>query len=100
MISQGRVGAIITAQPADRRGLLEEAAGISGLHSRRHEAELRLKGAETNLARLDDVLQTLETQLEGLKKQARQAAALSPAQRPYPPRRGGGAASALCRGFG
>jgi len=74
MISQGRVGAIITARPADRRGLLEEAAGISGLHSRRHEAELRLKGAETNLARLDDVLQTLETQLEGLKKQARQAA--------------------------
>ena len=74
MISQGRVGAIITARPADRRGLLEEAAGISGLHSRRHEAELRLKGAETNLARLDDVLQTLEAQLEGLKKQARQAA--------------------------
>ena len=74
MISQGRVGAIITARPADRRGLLEEAAGISGLHSRRHEAELRLKGAETNLARLDDVLQTLETQLESLKKQARQAA--------------------------
>jgi chromosome segregation protein len=74
MISQGRVGAIITARPADRRGLLEEAAGISGLHSRRHEAELRLKGAETNLARLDDVLQTLEAQLESLKKQARQAA--------------------------
>ena len=74
MISQGRVGAIITARPADRRGLLEEAAGISGLHSRRHEAELRLKGAETNLARLDDVLRTLEAQLESLKKQARQAA--------------------------
>jgi len=73
MISQGRIGAIITAKPVDRRGLLEEAAGISGLHSRRHETELRLKAAETNLSRLDDVLRTLEAQLEGLKKQARQA---------------------------
>jgi chromosome segregation protein len=73
MISQGRVGAIITAKPVDRRGLLEEAAGISGLHSRRHEAELRLKGAEANMARLDDVVRTLEAQLDSLKKQARQA---------------------------
>ncbi|MBF0335342.1 MAG: AAA family ATPase, partial [Alphaproteobacteria bacterium] len=56
MVSQGRVAALISAKPSDRRGLLEEAAGISGLHSRRHEAELRLKAAETNLARLDDVL--------------------------------------------
>lgn len=73
ILSQGRIGAIISAKPADRRMLLEEAAGIAGLHSRRHEAELRLKAAETNLSRLDDVLRTLETQLESLKKQARQA---------------------------
>ena len=73
LVSQGRIGAIINAKPVERRGLLEEAAGIAGLHSRRHEAELRLKAAETNLARLDDVLQALQTQLDALKKQARQA---------------------------
>jgi len=73
LVSQGRVGAIINAKPADRRALLEEAAGITGLHSRRHEAELRLRAAEANLARLDDVIVTLESQLQALKKQARQA---------------------------
>ena len=73
LVSQGRVGALINAKPKDRRSLLEEAAGITGLHSRRHEAELRLRAAETNLERLDDVISTLETQLQGLKKQARQA---------------------------
>jgi len=73
LVSQGRIGAIINARPTDRRALLEEAAGITGLHSRRHEAELRLKAAETNLARLDDVIKTLESQLGQLKKQARQA---------------------------
>jgi len=73
LVSQGRIGAIINAKPTDRRGLLEEAAGITGLHSRRHEAELRLKAAEANLARLDDVIVTLESQLSALKKQARQA---------------------------
>jgi chromosome segregation protein len=73
LVSQGRVGALINAKPKDRRTLLEEAAGITGLHSRRHEAELRLRAAETNLERLDDVISTLETQLQGLKKQARQA---------------------------
>ncbi len=73
LVSQGRIGAIISAKPKDRRSLLEEAAGISGLHSRRHEAELRLRAAETNLERLDDVLVTLDEQLRGLKKQARQA---------------------------
>jgi len=73
MVSQGRVGAVINAKPVQRRGLLEEAAGITGLHSRRHEAELRLKGAETNLERLEDIMGTLEAQLQGLKKQARQA---------------------------
>jgi chromosome segregation protein len=73
LVSQGRIGAIINAKPIDRRSLLEEAAGITGLHSRRHEAELRLKAAEANLSRLDDVIVTLESQLAALKKQARQA---------------------------
>jgi chromosome segregation protein len=73
LVSQGRVGALINAKATDRRGLLEEAAGITGLHSRRHEAELRLRAAETNLERLDDVIATLEAQHKGLKKQARQA---------------------------
>jgi len=73
LVSQGKISAIIAAKPAERRLLLEEAAGITGLHSRRHEAELRLRGAETNLERLDDVLITLEAQLAHLKKQVRQA---------------------------
>src|SRR5271169_1796294 len=73
LVSQGRISAIINAKPTDRRALLEEAAGITGLHSRRHEAELRLRAAEANLERLDDVLQTMEAQLQALKKQARQA---------------------------
>ncbi len=73
LVSQGRIGAIINSKPTERRALLEEAAGITGLHSRRHEAELRLRGADTNLERLDDVVQTLEGQLQGLKRQARQA---------------------------
>jgi chromosome segregation protein len=73
LVSQGRVGALIAAKPVERRALLEEAAGITGLHSRRHEAELRLRGAETNLTRLDDALVVMESQLQSLKKQARQA---------------------------
>ena len=73
MIGQGRIGELISAKPQARRALLEEAAGISGLHSRRHEAELRLRAAETNLERVDDVIAQLETQLESLKRQARQA---------------------------
>ncbi|MEP0943641.1 MAG: chromosome segregation protein SMC [Rhizobiaceae bacterium] len=73
MIGQGRIGELISAKPQARRALLEEAAGISGLHSRRHEAELRLRAAENNLERLDDVVGQLETQLESLKRQARQA---------------------------
>ena len=73
LVSQGRIGALINAKPTDRRGLLEEAAGVSGLHSRRHEAELRLRAAESNLERLDDVLTTFADQLRGLKRQARQA---------------------------
>jgi len=73
LVSQGHIGDLIKAKPADRRAILEEAAGITGLHSRRHEAELRLRAAETNLTRVDDVLVTLENQLVGLKRQARQA---------------------------
>ncbi|KAG1648939.1 Chromosome partition protein Smc [Nymphon striatum] len=73
MVGQGRIGELIQAKPTARRALLEEAAGISGLHSRRHEAELRLRGAETNLERLDDVTSELESQIESLKRQARQA---------------------------
>ncbi|MCK6454028.1 MAG: chromosome segregation protein SMC [Alphaproteobacteria bacterium] len=73
LVSQDRVGALIAAKPAERRLLLEEAAGITGLHSRRHEAELRLKAAETNLTRLDDVLSALDGQLQNIKRQARQA---------------------------
>src|SRR5918992_3416644 len=73
LVSQGRIGALINAKPAERRVILEEAAGISGLHARRHEAELRLKAAEANLSRLDDVIVTLQAQHDGLKKQARQA---------------------------
>ncbi|MDJ0614693.1 MAG: chromosome segregation SMC family protein [Rhizobiaceae bacterium] len=73
MVGQGRIGELISAKPQARRALLEEAAGISGLHSRRHEAELRLRAAETNLERLDDVVGQLESQLESLKRQARQA---------------------------
>jgi len=73
LVSQGHIGEVIAAKPVQRRALVEEAAGITGLHARRHEAELRLRGAETNLERLDDVLLTLEAQHHALKKQARQA---------------------------
>ena len=73
LISQGRVGALINAKPIDRRAVLEEAAGISGLHSRRHEAELKLKAAETNLQRLKDIMRQLNSQITNLKKQAQQA---------------------------
>jgi chromosome segregation protein len=70
MVGQGKVGELIQAKPQARRALLEEAAGISGLHTRRHEAELRLRAAEQNLERLDDVTSQLENQIENLKRQA------------------------------
>ena len=73
LVHQGRIGEIIQAKPEQRRRVLEEAAGVSGLHARRHEAELRLKSAETNLLRIEDVIGQLATQIDGLKKQARQA---------------------------
>ena len=73
LVSQGRIGALINAKPADRRSIIDEAAGITGLYARRHEAELRLRAAEANLARVQDVLVALEEQHKGLKRQARQA---------------------------
>ena len=73
LVGQGRIGDIIGAKPVQRRALLEEAAGITGLHARRHEAELKLRAAETNLERLQDVIGTLETQLRDLERQARHA---------------------------
>ena len=73
MVSQGRIGALIDAKPAERRLLLEEAAGTAGLHARRRETELKLDAAEENLVRLDDVIATIQVQFEALQKQARQA---------------------------
>jgi len=74
IISQGRIGALVTAKPVDRRAILEEAAGISGLHARRHEAELRLNAAENNLKRADELRRQQEKQLAGLQRQAEEAA--------------------------
>tara|TARA_X000000368_G_scaffold387454_1_gene348208 strand:+ start:1099 stop:3672 length:2574 start_codon:yes stop_codon:yes gene_type:complete len=74
LISQGRIGALVTAKPADRRAILEEAAGIAGLHVRRHEAELRLGAAENNLKRADELRRQQEKQLVNLQKQAEEAA--------------------------
>ncbi len=73
LVRQGQIGELISAKPVKRRALLEEAAGISGLYSRRHEAELRLRGAENNLERVDDIIAQVETQLETLKRQSRLA---------------------------
>ena len=73
MISQGRIGALVTAKPTDRRAILEEAANISGLHVRRHEAELRLNAAENNLKRADELRKQQEKQLANLQKQAEEA---------------------------
>ena len=73
IISQGRIGALVTAKPTDRRAILEEAAGISGLHVRRHEAELRLGAAENNLKRADEIKRQQEKQLANLQKQAEEA---------------------------
>src|SRR6202453_2130085 len=73
LVRQGQIGEIISAKPQARRLILEEAAGVSGLHSRRHEAELRLKGADDNLTRVEDVLKQIDAQVDSLKRQARQA---------------------------
>jgi chromosome segregation protein len=73
LVRQGQISILINQKPLARRAILEEAAGISGLHQRRHEAELRLKAAEANLGRLNDIIAEVEGQLQGLKRQARQA---------------------------
>ncbi|MEQ1673053.1 MAG: AAA family ATPase, partial [Hyphomicrobium sp.] len=73
LVRQGQIGEIVNAKPEQRRRILEDAAGIAGLHTRRHEAELRLKAAEGNMERLSDVLGQLQAQAESLKRQARQA---------------------------
>ena len=73
LVRQGQISEIVNAKPSDRRRILEDAAGIAGLHTRRHEADLRLKGAEANLVRVRDVLGQLTSQLEQLKRQARAA---------------------------
>ncbi len=73
LVRQGQIGEIVNAKPQARRRVLEEAAGVAGLHARRHEAETRLKGAEQNLLRLEDVLAQIESQLDSLKRQARHA---------------------------
>ncbi|MCX7558626.1 chromosome segregation protein SMC [Sulfitobacter sp. F26204] len=74
LVRQGQIAELINAKPKNRRRILEEAAGISGLYQRRHEAELKLNGAEANLARVDDVIEQLAAQLSQLARQARQAA--------------------------
>ncbi|SMX30778.1 AAA family ATPase [Actibacterium lipolyticum] len=74
LVRQGQISELINAKPKNRRRILEEAAGISGLYQRRHEAELKLKGAEANLGRVDDVIEQLANQLGQLARQARQAA--------------------------
>ena len=73
LVRQGQVAELIAAKPEKRRGILEDAAGISGLHARRNEAEQKLKAAEQNLDRLDDVMGEIGVRLEGLRRQARQA---------------------------
>jgi chromosome segregation protein len=73
LVRQGQIGEIVNAKPEQRRRILEDAAGVAGLHSRRHEAELRLKATESNLARLTDILGQLNSQVESLKRQARAA---------------------------
>ncbi|KAA2236215.1 chromosome segregation protein SMC [Salinarimonas soli] len=73
LVRQGQISELIAAKPQARRRILEDAAGIAGLHARRHEAELRLKGAEDNLVRVEDVLGGLDSQVDGLRRQARQA---------------------------
>ena len=73
MISQGKIGMIVTAKPSERKSVLEEAAGISGIHMRRHEAETRLNAAENNLKRADELKRQQEKQLDNLKKQAEEA---------------------------
>ena len=97
MVRQGQIGEIIAAKPAARRLVLEEAAGVSGLHSRRHEAELRLKAAEDNLARVEDVLKQIDAQVESPAPAGAPEPALQGPRRGNPPPRGAGEADRLAR---
>ena len=76
LISQGRIGQLVTAKPIERKTILEEAAGISGIHARRQEAETRLNAAENNLKRADELKKQQQKQLDNLKKQAEEALSL------------------------
>ena len=98
IVGQGRISAIIAAKPAERRMLLEEAAGIAGLHVRRREAEIRLRAAEANVARLDDVVVGLEAQATALRRQAQGCRAVSRHLRPAEGRRGATAVRPLAGG--
>ena len=73
LISQGKIGQLVTSKPIERRAILEEAAGIAGIHARRHEAEMRLNAAENNLKRADELKKQQQRQLDSLKKQAEEA---------------------------
>ena len=73
LISQGKIGQLVTSKPIERKSILEEAAGISGIHARRHEAETRLNAAENNLKRADELKRQQQKQLDNLKKQAEEA---------------------------
>ncbi len=97
LVRQGQIAELINARPKARRRILEEAAGISGLYQRRHEAELKLRATEANLGRVADVLEALDTQLASLARQARQAAALPRDRRGAAPRRGAAALAPLAR---
>ena len=99
-VRQGQIGLLINQKPLARRAILEEAAGISGLHQRRHEAELRLRAAETNLGRLDDVIREIEGQLAEPQAPGPAGLALPQSLRPHSQGRGSGAVSALDRGRG
>ena len=77
LISQGRIGQLVTAKPIERKTILEEAAGISGIHARRQEAETRLNAAENNLKRADELKKQQQKQLDNLKKQAEEATTVS-----------------------
>ena len=100
LVRQGQIGELVNAKPEQRRRILEDAAGIAGLHSRRHEAELRLRAADGNLARLNDILGQLNSQIESLKRQARAGAALQGDLGRDPQARGDRAAPAVGGGAG
>ena len=73
LVRQGQISELIASKPENRRRINEDAAGVAGLHVRRHEADLKLRAAEANLTRLDEILAEIEAQMLSLKKQARQA---------------------------